>query len=216
MARARRRECQRCMPRPRTCFVLSWRIRGTAASSLRHPPTVTSSISLLAVQSTRREDTSDTQSQSRMTQSHLYACLFAVLAIAPAYATSHQNSAIVVKDDLPADIWQQYEAGSRGSYPQISFRSTDYTAPMVNVRQWDSRCDSKAYTFLAPHGSGINDNKALLLDAKGQLVWHHEEKGSVHNLRVQKYRGEDFITYWVGDDNYWFVHAINIRRQDGN
>lgn len=129
-----------------------------------------------------------------------------------AACVSQQAAAVLQNPDTPDQVsstdatnqWQAYEAGALGAYPQVTFQSTSFTAPRVHVTKWDPRCDHDSYTLLAPHGTEINDNKAMLLDSRGQLVWLHQEKGSVHNLRVQKYKGNDYITFFVGDDGFWY------------
>jgi hypothetical protein len=88
-------------------------------------------------------------------------------------------------------------------YPQTAFLSTKVTTPVVDIVKWDERCDSESFVLLGPHGRQIADNKILLLDNRGELVWYHNEKGAVHNIQVQEYKGNRYITYWVGDDDYF-------------
>jgi len=92
-----------------------------------------------------------------------------------------------------------------GDFPHVTFQSTRVTVPVVEIEKWDSKCDttSPSYILLSPHGSNIADNKVLLLDQRGQLVWFQQEHGAVHNVQVQQYRSESYITYWVGDDEFW-------------
>ena len=75
------------------------------------------------------------------------------------------------------------------------------TAPLVHVTLWNDTCDS-GYTLFTPQGSRVHSDKALLIDQMGQLVWHHQERGSIKSLQVQKYRSKDYLTFWVGDDYY--------------
>jgi hypothetical protein len=100
------------------------------------------------------------------------------------------------------DFWWEYEAGELGNYPQLSYNSTRVTSPLVHVSKWNESC-SHAYTLLCPHGPHIADNRALLLDHQGNLVWHHAEKGSIHNFQIQTYNGNEYISFWVGDDGFF-------------
>jgi hypothetical protein len=99
------------------------------------------------------------------------------------------------------DAWSDYEAGVLGQYPQVVYKSTRIASPQVHVTKWNTTsCDERNKIILTPHGEKIADNKIMMLDHRGNLVWHHEEKGSIHNVQVQQYRGRDMITFWVGDD----------------
>lgn len=98
---------------------------------------------------------------------------------------------------------EAYENGNLGYYPQVTFKSMGISAPRVHVEKWNAACDSESYTLLCPHGEHIHDNKALLIDQQGQLMWYHEERGAVHSLQIQSYQGNDYITYWVGDDELY-------------
>lgn len=132
--------------------------------------------------------------------------LVAAYGLQGALAVPHDTH--ILNQQLPVDDatsrWDAYETGALGPYPQVTFKSTSFTAPRVHVTKWDTRCDHDSYTLLAPHGKDMNDNKAMLLDSRGELVWLHYEKGSVHNLQVQTYRGRRYLTFFVGDDDFWY------------
>jgi hypothetical protein len=110
---------------------------------------------------------------------------------------------IVRAQQIDADYWRDYETGVQGAFPQVTYRSTKVGSPLVHVSKWNSSCDSKSHVLLSPHGKRTADNKVLLLDARGNLVWYQQESGAVHNPQVQRYKGNDYITYWVGDDEFW-------------
>jgi len=95
--------------------------------------------------------------------------------------------------------WDAYETGDLGPYPQVRFQTAKVTAPLVHVNLWSDKC-AKGYTLLTPHGPRIRSNKALILDERGQLVWHHEERGSIKSFQIQQYKGNKYLTFWVGDD----------------
>lgn len=107
----------------------------------------------------------------------------------------------VVLSEAETTDWTAYERGSLGVYPQVHFKTTETTAPLVHINQWNSSCDS-GYIFISPHHDRVADNRIYMLDEQGHLVWYHEERGSLHNVQVQRYKGRDYITYWVGDDSF--------------
>ncbi|KAG9725091.1 hypothetical protein KCU73_g13260, partial [Aureobasidium melanogenum] len=39
-----------------------------------------------------------------------------------------------------------------------------------------------------------------IMDNDGELVWEHYVEGQGYNLKVQKYQGEQVLTFWVGND----------------
>lgn len=98
--------------------------------------------------------------------------------------------------------WDQYESGSLGDYPQTTFKTTNIGSPLVHVTKQKATVDDE-YVLLAPQGDRIRANKALLLDQNGHAVWQHEERGTIKSFEVQTYRGDDYLTFWVGDDNFY-------------
>lgn len=44
----------------------------------------------------------------------------------------------------------------------------------------------------------------MILDAKGSMIWskHFDNQfgGQAYDLKVQRYKGEDYLTFWLGDD----------------
>lgn len=82
------------------------------------------------------------------------------------------------------DFWKAYEAGSMGDFPQESYKTTKFTTPQVNVKKWHETCGENGYVLMSPHRTRTADNKVLMLDYRGSLVWYGQEKGSVHNIQV--------------------------------
>lgn len=108
-----------------------------------------------------------------------------------------------VSEALQGTDWNAYERGKLGSQPQTKYRTSKATSPLVHVTKQSEGCDQDGHILLAPRGDEFARNKALLLDGQGSLVWYHEERGAVNDLRIQSYMGEDYLTYWVGDDNFY-------------
>lgn len=96
------------------------------------------------------------------------------------------------------DFW--YRHGFQSGYPHHSYQTSDIISPSVRNLQWDSRCD-QGYVLLTPRGTSVPKKGLVMLDAHGELVWTNHSYGEVMGLRVQKYRGEDYLTFWSGVDD---------------
>ncbi|KAI9717584.1 MAG: hypothetical protein M1828_007145 [Chrysothrix sp. TS-e1954] len=123
-------------------------------------------------------------------------CSLSLLRIALIYLVARLTVA-----DPPAFYQSQaYETGELGWYPELSFHSTELRAPQLNIRTWEAECDTDEYFFLAPRGLLVGPLGPVILDSHGHMMWHREDFGNVYGLTVQKYRGEDVLTFWSGDD----------------
>lgn len=40
-----------------------------------------------------------------------------------------------------------------------------------------------------------------MLDARGNLIWMEDKFGQAMNFQVQKYKGQDYLTFWTGTDH---------------
>ena len=110
---------------------------------------------------------------------------------------------VACQQNNTTDIWTDYEAGRLGLLPQTTYKSTSITHPLIHVIRRNSSCDSESDILISPHGEHLVDNKILLLDNGGNLIWHHHDTGAIHNAQVQQYKGHNYITYWVGDDGFF-------------
>jgi hypothetical protein len=86
-----------------------------------------------------------------------------------------------------------------------SFRSRpDLHPPVITVRR-QARDTAPGYVFVAPKNgpdeNGPGQDGCAILDNEGQPVWLHllqDEAPDVMNFKVQTYRGEPVLTWWVG------------------
>ncbi|KAI7369214.1 hypothetical protein KC354_g2108 [Hortaea werneckii] len=96
------------------------------------------------------------------------------------------------------------DIGVRGSYPVKKGTSSKLTAPETNVLRWSPECDDGRYHFVAPRGWKVPRPGPMILDAKGSMIWSkhfdNEFGGQAYDLKVQRYKGEDYLTFWLGDD----------------
>lgn len=106
---------------------------------------------------------------------------------------------------LPPTYHVEVDDGTYGFYPIRTYATAqDVTSPQTNFLQWDSRCDDGSLVMITPRGYSLDNPGPMLLDPRGNLVWaHHFENdfgGQAYGLAVQKYQGEDYLTFWLGDD----------------
>jgi hypothetical protein len=111
---------------------------------------------------------------------------------------------IFVLAALPALVrawsWTTYDLGFQGIYPTQKYVSTDFASPRPKITQWDSRCDS-GNILLTPRGKAVPKPGPAMLDARGNLVWMETRFGQAMNFQVQRYREEDYLTFWRGSDH---------------
>jgi hypothetical protein len=100
---------------------------------------------------------------------------------------------------VAAFSFNAYDLGFHGIYPRQHFHSVDLEAPAPKITQWDSRCDS-GNLFLTPRGPYVTGHARgpVILDARGNLIWmNNNEFEQAMNLNVQKYKGQDYLTFWT-------------------
>lgn len=90
-----------------------------------------------------------------------------------------------------------YDLGFYGAYPTESFASFHLSAPRPNIVQWDASCD-EGLILLDPSGPSVSHTGPTILKADGTLVWTTDQYQTTTNLKVQRYRGLDFLTFWSG------------------
>ncbi|PYI35910.1 hypothetical protein BP00DRAFT_432683 [Aspergillus indologenus CBS 114.80] len=106
----------------------------------------------------------------------------------------------LLADEGPYNQSQLYDQGRMGSWPTELFRSTTTVGLAVNWVQTSPRCqDPGAYYLLAPRGASVHRAGPMILDHAGHLVWTRAY-GQTYNVDVQRYRGQDYLTFWVGSD----------------
>jgi hypothetical protein len=93
-----------------------------------------------------------------------------------------------------------FDLGFYGIYPRQRFHSVDFQAPVLKVTQWDPQCDS-GNLLLGPRGKAVSAPGPAILDGKGNLIWTEDKFGQVMNFNVQKYKGQDFLTFWMGTEH---------------
>lgn len=105
----------------------------------------------------------------------------------------------------PGPYDEQVGSGEFGYYPTYEYDTApDVRAPRVNWAKWDERCDDGLEYFITPRGYSEPRPGPMILDRNGELIWaHHFENkfgGQAYDFMVQKYKGEDYLSFWLGDD----------------
>lgn len=107
-----------------------------------------------------------------------------------------------------------YDLGLYGFGPTRSYVSFQYESPVVEISQWNSGCDPR-YTFLAPRGDSIPHPGPTILDAAGNLVWMKYNHDITQDFKLQRYQGNDYLTYWEGNEvagglgqGSWFMVCV--------
>ena len=47
----------------------------------------------------------------------------------------------------------------------------------------------------------LQGQSPMIFDGKGNLIWMNATYGETFGLGVQKYKGQDYLTFWQGDDS---------------
>lgn len=91
-----------------------------------------------------------------------------------------------------------FDLGVFGTYPTQSYISSRLAGPQARHPQWDQKCE-QGFILLTPNGPAVELPGPMILDAMGGLVWAEDDYGSTANLKVQRYKGEDYLTMWSGE-----------------
>lgn len=88
-----------------------------------------------------------------------------------------------------------------GDYPFKSYRTENFTSPVVRRVVDSPECYDGRYLFFTPRAKAVDAPKPVILDDEGHLVWTTDIHGQQpYNLNVQSYQGQPHLTYWLGDD----------------
>ncbi|KAL4951017.1 ASST-domain-containing protein [Aspergillus filifer] len=92
-----------------------------------------------------------------------------------------------------------YDLGAYGFGPSRGYVSFEFESPVVEIMeaQNGTGCDQR-YTFLTPRGDSVTQPGPMIMDAQGELVWMKHNWETTQDFKVQRYQGEDYLTYWEG------------------
>ncbi|KXJ95031.1 ASST-domain-containing protein [Microdochium bolleyi] len=110
-----------------------------------------------------------------------------------------------------------YEKLAYGMHPFQAHRTLSTDVPKFNILQSSPQCSTNLYTFLAPRGKEVQVPQATIFDSEGRLVWTSGyERQQLYDLKVQAYKGEQYLTFWSGDDTVGGHGAGTIHMLDKN
>ncbi|KAI9047394.1 hypothetical protein LZ554_008839 [Drepanopeziza brunnea f. sp. 'monogermtubi'] len=99
---------------------------------------------------------------------------------------------------------ESFDHGAYGPYPNQSYiTEPKLTSPRLNIQQWDSRCHDGLYIMTCLRGDhvDIKGQSPMIHDTNGSLVWMNSTYGETFGHGVQRYKGQDYLTFWQGDDS---------------
>lgn len=105
-------------------------------------------------------------------------------------------------DQAPFYADSKYNDAEYGFYVTQTFKSSPQVTgvPVVNFMEPFTRCDDGSYLLITPRGK-VAESTPMILDVNGSLVWAATKNyGQVYNLQVQSYKGQEYLTFWAGDD----------------
>lgn len=105
-------------------------------------------------------------------------------------------------DVTPFYANHKYNEAAFGPYVTQTFKSNPQvtSVPIVNFMKPFANCDDGSYLFIAPRGQ-VADSTPMILDMHGSPMWASTKRyGEVYNLQVQSYKGEEYLTFWGGND----------------
>ncbi|KAF2862504.1 hypothetical protein K470DRAFT_255793 [Piedraia hortae CBS 480.64] len=112
-------------------------------------------------------------------------------------------------DRAPLINSERYNEGLFGAYVEEQFISDEaLVAPVLNQIKPFTACDDGSLLFIAPRGPNATAPRPYILNADGSMVWTpvDGDYGEVYNFQVQRYRGEDYLCFWGGQDT-WGGHG---------
>ncbi|EME41494.1 hypothetical protein DOTSEDRAFT_36883 [Dothistroma septosporum NZE10] len=91
-----------------------------------------------------------------------------------------------------------FDWGVYGLYPTQQYSSFNLSGPQAKQIRWHDKCD-QGHILLTPNGPSVARPGPMILDSRGDLIWMSDDFGATSNLKVQQYKGEDYLTLWSGD-----------------
>lgn len=107
---------------------------------------------------------------------------------------------------------EEYDKGELGLFPHHEYKSSPFVSPILNYKKYDPICDDGLHIMITPRGEEIHQQGPMILNAKGDLVFYRDY-GPTYGLDVHNFKGEDYLTFWAGNDgvtghgegNYYLV-----------
>lgn len=114
-------------------------------------------------------------------------------------STEHTIYATEVGLDFDPNDGQAYEL-DYGYYPYKTYQTIDMVSPILHKVVDSPQCYDGLYTMFTPRGWSVEAPGPMIVDNYGELVWTKNTAGQAYNLVMHKIDGEQYLTYWIGDD----------------
>ena len=82
-------------------------------------------------------------------------------------------------------------------WPYQTFKTTNFTPPVLNITEHSPALASEGYLFFAPDGPTANQVAPVIFDTYGNLIWNGPETHAF-NFGVQRYQGKNVLVWWNG------------------
>lgn len=112
------------------------------------------------------------------------------------YVCVHAHDVGPYSEPIDGETWEL----DYGYYPYRSYQTTDLISPQFRTLVDSPQCHDDRYVFFTPRGYSISAPGPMIVDSHGDLIWAKSTGGQAYDLTVQEYKGEKYLTYWVGDD----------------
>ncbi|KIX01845.1 uncharacterized protein Z518_09572 [Rhinocladiella mackenziei CBS 650.93] len=108
---------------------------------------------------------------------------------------------LILADQDPFINSQAFDDGEFGKYPTQEYKTSDIHGPRPNFLTHSGSCyNDGLYVMTTPRGYAVTSCGPMITDEKGALVWLDTRYTAPYNLAVQTYKGEQYLTFWAGDD----------------
>ncbi|KAG9576361.1 hypothetical protein KCU97_g13768, partial [Aureobasidium melanogenum] len=123
-----------------------------------------------------------------------HALVFA--SIIHTFTLAHDVGAEGYFDPSDGEAWEL----NYGYYPYRSYQTTDLISPEIRTLVDSPECHDGRHVFFTPRGFSIAAPGPMIVDSRGELIWAKSTEGQAYDLKVQEYKGDQYLTYWQGDD----------------
>lgn len=125
-------------------------------------------------------------------------CLLITLSLLATLYLVHQLVLPVIAFLIPSLDPTFFDIGVFGAFPLEQYNSFHLGGPRARQLRWHPSCEA-GLVLLTPNGPSVPRSGPMILDSNGKLVWMSDDFGAAANLKVQSYKGQDFLTLWSGE-----------------
>lgn len=124
--------------------------------------------------------------------------LLVISSILAALHLAHRLILPIIAYIIPSLDTALFDLGVFGAFPLEQYDSFHLGGPRARRLRWHDSCDA-GLVLLTPNGPSVPRSGPMILDSVGDLVWMSDDFGAAANLKVQSYKGQDYLTLWSGE-----------------